>query len=81
MKHAQRHNRPWSGRDLATLKAKARQRASAREAAKTLRRSCGAVRYKAMVEGVTFRSINQKPGVQRRPKQRRLLSKLRRARS
>ena len=37
-----------------------RPKVSARVAAQKLGRSPGAVRYKAMMEGVSFRSINRK---------------------
>ncbi len=51
--------RPWSKSDVRKMRALARQRISARIAARKLRRSPGAVRYKAMIEGVSFRSINR----------------------
>lgn len=66
MKKLQRHNKPWSPKDLRTMRAKARERASARQAAKTLRRTVGSVKYKAMVEGVRFHAIEQPRGVQKR---------------
>jgi hypothetical protein len=47
------------GDDL-KLRAFAKSRVSARVAASKLGRSPGAVRYKAMMEGVSFRSINRK---------------------
>lgn len=59
-------NLPWTPADMRRMRELARQRKSAREAAKVLGRSRGAVAYKAMVEGVSFRAINQKPGVQKR---------------
>lgn len=58
--------RPWTPTDNKKLRALARQRLSARVAAKKLRRSPGAVRYKAMMEGVSFRSINRRPARGRR---------------
>jgi hypothetical protein len=42
----------------------AKQKLSARLAAKELGRSTGAVKYKAMVEGIRFRFIDQPAGVQ-----------------
>jgi hypothetical protein len=39
---------------------------SSRQAASELGRSTGAVKYKAMVEGVRFHNINQPPGAQRK---------------
>lgn len=66
MKTNARHNRPWTPHDLRTMKQKARARASSRQTAKTLRRSQGAVKYKAMVEGIRFHNIEQPRGVQKR---------------
>lgn len=60
------HNEPWDVHDLRKLRALARQRLSARLAAKVLGRSTGSVKYKAMIEGISFRAINQKRGVQKR---------------
>lgn len=74
MPHVSRkHNAPWVPADLKKMRELARKRLSARLAAKALGRTTGAVKYKAMVEGVRFRAINQKPGTQRRPSQRRKL--------
>lgn len=52
--------RPWTDRDVRTLRRCAKKRMPAWQAAKALRRSPGATRYKAMVEGVSFRSINRR---------------------
>lgn len=66
MSTPQRHNQEWTRTDVALMRALARERCSARQAAKRLGRSTGAVKYKAMVEGVRFHFINQPEGVQRR---------------
>ena len=59
-----KHNAPWTSADLKKLRALARAKKSARLAAIELGRSAGAVKYKAMVEGVRFRFIDQPAGVQ-----------------
>lgn len=59
MKRARNHMRDWSSTDVRRMRQCARRRISARVAAQKLGRSPGAVRYKAMVEGVSFRSINR----------------------
>lgn len=64
IKKMKRHNDPWTPADLKRMRALARARMSARLAAKELGRSTGAVKYKAMVEGVRFHAINQPKGVQ-----------------
>lgn len=51
--------RPWSKSDVRALRAMAKRKLSARVAAIALRRSPGATRFKAMVEGVSFRSTNR----------------------
>lgn len=61
-----KHNAPWTSADLKKLRALARAKKSARLAAIELGRSAGAVKYKAMVEGVRFRFIDQPAGVQTR---------------
>lgn len=76
-----KHNAPWQARELKRLRALARARLSARLAARELGRTPGAVKYKAMVEGVRFHAIEQPVGVQRRPAQRRKLARLRKARA
>jgi hypothetical protein len=61
MPFAKRHNSEWSDADVKKMRALAKSRTSARIAAGKLGRSPGAVRFKAMKEGVSFRSINRKP--------------------
>ena len=61
-----KHNAPWTSADLKKMRALARSKKSARLAAIELGRSPGAVKYKAMVEGVRFRFIDQPAGVQTR---------------
>jgi hypothetical protein len=53
-------NKPWTPKDLSTLRQLARRRLSSRLAAAKLGRSNGATRYKAMCEGISFRSINRR---------------------
>jgi hypothetical protein len=62
---ARRSGREWSPADNKKLRTLARQKVSARIAAAKLGRSPGAVRFKAMMEGVSFRSINRKPARRR----------------
>ena len=59
-KKGARHMREWSEGDMKKLRQFAKQKVSACVAAQKLGRSPGAVRYKAMMEGVSFRSINRK---------------------
>jgi len=59
-----KHNAPWTSADLKKMRALAKVRMSARLAAKELGRTPGAVKYKAMVEGIRFRFIDQPAGVQ-----------------
>ena len=59
-KKGARHMREWSEGDMKKLRAFAKSKVSARIAASKLGRSPGAVRYKAMMEGVSFRSSNRK---------------------
>jgi hypothetical protein len=59
-KKGARHMREWSEGDMKKLRGFAKSKISARVAAEKLGRSPGAVRYKAMMEGVSFRSINRK---------------------
>jgi hypothetical protein len=61
-----KHNAPWTSADLKKMRALAQARMSARLAAMELGRSPGAVKYKAMVEGIRFRFIDQPAGVQTR---------------
>ena len=58
---APNHMREWSKRDVRRMRSIARSRKPAWFAAMVLGRSPGATRYKAMMEGVSFRSINRKP--------------------
>jgi hypothetical protein len=58
------HNAPWTSADLKKMRALAKAKQSARLAAKELGRTPGAVKYKAMVEGIRFRFIDQPRGVQ-----------------
>lgn len=69
-------NKPWTATDLLKLRGYAKLKMSARQAAEKLGRSTGAVKFKAMTEGVRFHKINQPRGAQRTPKQRALLSRL-----
>jgi hypothetical protein len=73
--------RPWTPADLKKMRALAEQGLSSRLAAVKLRRTRGAVAFKAMNEGIRFRSIAQPAGVQRKPAQRRKLSRIRKARA
>jgi hypothetical protein len=66
-----KHNAPWTSADLKKMRALAKAKKSARLAAMELGRSPGAVKYKAMVEGVRFRFIEQPAGVQTRLARRR----------
>jgi hypothetical protein len=59
-----KHNAPWTSADLKKMRALAKARKSARLSAIELGRSPGAVKYKAMVEGIRFRFIDQPAGVQ-----------------
>ena len=59
-KKGARHMREWSDGDMKKLRQFAKLKVSARVAAQKLGRSPGAVRYKAMMEGVSFSSINRK---------------------
>lgn len=58
-KKAPRHMHDWSASDMKKLRKLAGEKVSARIAAGKLGRSPGATRYKAMVEGVKFQSINR----------------------
>ena len=64
MAKSRKHNAPWTPADLKKMRALAKAKMSARLAAKELGRSTGAVKYKAMVEGIRFRFIDQPAGVQ-----------------
>ena len=65
-KSARKQNAPWTPADLKKMRALAKGKMSARLAAKELGRSTGAVKYKAMVEGIRFRYIDQPAGVQKK---------------
>jgi hypothetical protein len=52
--------RPWSKEDIKNLRALAKARLSGPQVATELRRTRGAVAQKAMILGVSFRSINRK---------------------
>lgn len=58
--------RDWTKADVSAMRRAARNGLSAREAGKILKRTRGAVAYKAMTLGVHFRAIHQPPGVQKR---------------
>jgi hypothetical protein len=66
MAKLKKHNAPWTPADLKKMRQLAKQRMSARLAARELGRTTGSVKYKAMTEGVRFRFINQPKGVQKR---------------
>lgn len=63
---ANRLHLPWTPRDLAVMRKAAIAGKTAAAAARTLRRSRGAVAYKAMVEGVRFCGAMQPRGTQRK---------------
>lgn len=63
--------RPWLAGDLKKMRELARKRMSARLAAKALRRTTGAVKYKAMTEGIRFHAIEQPQGPQKQLARRR----------
>lgn len=69
---ARKHNRPWSKTDMRKMRKLAAQKKSARMAARSLGRTPGSVKYKAMVKGVRFHFINQPRGVQKTAARRRL---------
>jgi hypothetical protein len=60
-KLTRRRARAWSKDDVKSLRAYAKARLSATQAAKRLRRTRGAVAMKAMALGIRFRSLNRKP--------------------
>lgn len=64
MSKSRKHGQPWGATELAKMRKLARERMSARLAAKALRRTVGATKYKAMTEGVRFHAIEQPRGVQ-----------------
>lgn len=81
VKSLKNYARPYTKRDLQRMRAHARKGLSAKECAAHLGRTRAGVAFKAMVERVHFRAINQPAGVQRRPAQRRKLARLRKARA
>lgn len=68
--------KPWTPRELLRLRGMAKRKQSARQAAAELGRTPGAVKFKAMTEGIRFHAIEQPRGAQRTPRQRALLSRL-----
>jgi hypothetical protein len=50
---------PWTAAEMRRMRQFAKAKVSARVAAQKLGRSPGATRYKAMMEGVSFKSINR----------------------
>lgn len=71
-----KHNRPWSPTDVSRMRELAKKKLPATAAAPKLGRTVGSVKYKAMIEGIRFRAINQPPGTQRTRKQRATLSRI-----
>jgi hypothetical protein len=63
---SRKHNAPWTDADLKKMRALAKRKLPARLAADELGRTAGAVKYKAMVEGIRFNAIDQPRGVQKR---------------
>ena len=61
-----KHNAAWTATDLKKLRQLAKQKLSARLAGKELGRTTGAVKYKAMVEGIRFQNVKQPRGVQKK---------------
>jgi hypothetical protein len=59
MKKAKNHMRDWTPSEERRMRQLARRRMSSRAVASKLGRSPGATRYKAMVLGVRFRSIDR----------------------
>lgn len=58
-KRSRRHMAEWTQGEVRHMRQCARKRMSARVTAAKLGRSPGALRYKAMMLGVRFRSINR----------------------
>lgn len=61
-----RLGKDYSAAEIRTIRRCARSKMSARVCAAKLGRTRGAVAFKAMVLGVSFRAINQPRGVQRK---------------
>jgi hypothetical protein len=59
-------SREWTRRDVQIMRKLARQRFSSRLAARALKRTQGAVKFKAMMLGVRFHAVEQPIGVQKR---------------
>lgn len=59
-----KHNSEWTETDVARLRKYAKARMSARQAARRMGRTPGAVKYKAMTSGIRFCNINQPRGAQ-----------------
>lgn len=60
-KKAKNHMKPYTQVEVRRIRRYAANRTSARVTAQLIGRSPGALRYKAMMLGVSFRSINRKP--------------------
>jgi hypothetical protein len=80
MSKPKKYQRRWLPPDLRALRSLAKRKLSARQAAPLLGRTVGAVKWKAMDEGVRFHAIEQPVGAQRTLKQRRLLRRVQLAR-
>jgi len=65
-KKMKRHNAPWTPAELLSMRRCAAKGDSSTDFADRTGRSVGAVKWKAMVNGVRFRSIAQPKGVQRK---------------
>ena len=61
-----KHNTEWSAAEVSRVRNMAILGKSSREVAKAIGRTPGAVKYKAMVCGISFHKITQPKGVQRR---------------
>ena len=61
-----KHNSPWLPMDVARMRRFAREGKSAKQFAQASGRTLGAVKFKAMAEGVRFHAINQPKGVQKK---------------
>lgn len=59
MSKAKKAGSNWSAADVRRLKAYAGKGVSSRVAAEKLGRAPGATRFKAMVEGISFRSVTR----------------------
>lgn len=59
MKVRSRSNKPYTARDMQVMRECARAKLPSRIAAKRLGRSPAAVRFKACMAGVSFKSINR----------------------